>query len=170
MKLIHRVPSNMVNDLWPAIESFVAGAMDHHPFMDAQDIRLILLAGHAQLFIVTGEGRKVQGFAAMEVVHYPRRRVANILASGGEDGFTSVAVHDLLPILKQWASEQNADTLAILGARPGWLKLLRDEGGDAEKFVTWWTELGSVQGWRQFKEPDADHGLGTVEAGATLPH
>jgi len=168
--VIHRVPTHLVPDLWPALESFVAGAMDHHPFMEAQDIRLILLAGGAQLFIVTGEGRKVQGFAAMEVVQYPRRRVANILASGGNEGFTSVAVHDLLPQPKQWAQEQHADTLAILGARPGWLKLLQSEGGNAKKFALWWAELGDVQGRRQLEESAADGRLPAMGQGAAVPH
>jgi len=167
--MIHRVPSSLVPDLWPALEAFVVGAMDHHPFMDAQDIRLILLAGGAQLFIVT-DGRMVQGFAAMEVVQYPRRRVANILASGGNEGFTSVAVHKPLPQLRQWAQEQHADALAILGARPGWLKLLQDEGGNAKKFVLWWAELGDVQGRRQLEESAADGRLPAMGQGAAVSH
>lgn len=166
--MISPVPAALVMDLWPAIEQYVAAAMEFHPFIDASDIRFILLNGGGCLFLVT-EGRKVQGFAVMEVVHYPRRRVANILASGGDEGFTSVAVDQLLPILRQWAAEQGADTLAIMGARPGWLKLLRDEGGNAEKYVLWWAELGGVQRRRQFEEY-ADHGRGTVVGSETLPH
>lgn len=168
--MIHRVPTNLVPDLWPAIEAHLAGAMEFHPFLNANDVRVILLHGGAQLFVVVGEGRRVQGFAVMEVIHYPRRRVANILASGGDDGFTSVAVRELLPQLKQWAAEQNADALAILGARPGWLKLLQNEGGNAEKFVLWWTELGDVQGRRQFRQPEADGGQSAVGSGTAVSH
>jgi hypothetical protein len=166
--VIHRAPAALVVDLWPAIEKHVTAALDFHPFLSAEDVRLILLAGHAQLFIAA-EGRKVQGFAVMEVVQYPSRKVANILASGGEEGFLGAAIHELLPVLKQWGAEQGADAIALTG-RPGWLKALRNEGGHAEKLVTWWTRLGNVEGRRKLQESDANHGQRTVEAGSALPH
>lgn len=169
IRMIHRVPAALVTDLWPAIFKHVVGALDFHPFLGPNDLHDLLLRGHAQLFIVTGEGRKVRGFAVTEVVAYPSRKVANILAAGGEEGFLGTAIHELLPILKQWGAEQGADAIALTG-RPGWLKALRDEGGHAEKLVSWWTRLGDVQGRRQFQESDADHGRGTVEAGTALPH
>lgn len=165
--MIHAAPSSLVADLWPAIEKHVAAALDFHPFLGPADLHLILLNGGCQLFIVTGEGRKVQGFAIMEMVQYPSRRVANCLAAGGEDGFLGTAIHELLPVLKQWGAEHGADAFALTG-RPGWFKALRDEGGHAEKLVTWWTRLGDVQGRRQ--QSDADHGRGTVERGTALPH
>jgi hypothetical protein len=165
--VIHRVPAALVTDLWAAIEKHVSAALDFHPFLEPEEVRLILLNGGAQLFIVTGDGRRVRGFAITEVVQYPSRKVANILAAGGEEGFLDTAIHELLPHLKQWAAEQGVDAIALTG-RPGWFKALRNEGGHAEKLVTWWTRLGDVQGRR--KESDPDHGRGTVERGTALPH
>jgi hypothetical protein len=166
--VIHAVPAELVNNLWPAIDIHTTAALDFHPFLTSDDLRTLLLNGHAQLFVAVGEGRKVQGFAAMEVVRYPARLVANILASGGDEGFLSTAIHELLPILKQWAAEHGADAIALTG-RPGWIKALRDEGGNAEKLVMWWSELGDVQGRRQLEKPTADGSLTAVGQGAAVP-
>lgn len=165
--MIHAVPTDLVPDLWPAIEPHAEAACEFHPFMESRDLARTIMKGNARLFIVT-EGGKVQGFAAMEVVDYPRRKVANVLAAGGESGFLSVAIHDLLPHLKQWGREQGADTFAISG-RPGWLKALRDEGGESLPLVTWWTRLGD-EGRRQLQESDPDHGFRAVVSSEALPH
>lgn len=167
--MIRRVPAALAGDIWPAIEQHAKAAMGRHPFMDETDLLGLILSGHACLFIKVAGGH-ITGFAATEVVIFPRCKVANIIACGGERGFLDTAIHEMLPELRKWGEEQAAKYLAILGARPGWLKPLRDEGGNAEKFVTWWTELGGVQGRRQFEESDADHGRGAVERGAALPH
>jgi hypothetical protein len=166
--VIRDVPTDLVPDLWPAIEKHVEAACAYHPFMEALDVARLIMKGHARLF-VSFEGGAVQGFAAMEVVQYPRRKVANVLAAGGDTGFLSVAIHDLLPILKQWGREQGADTFAISG-RPGWLKALQHEDGQAVHLVTWSTRLGNVEGRRKLQESDANHDQRTVETGAALSH
>jgi hypothetical protein len=163
--VIRPVPTDLVPEIWHAIEHHVEAACKYHPFCDARDIARTIMKGHARLF-VSFEGGRVQGFAAMEVVEYPSRKVANVLAAGGERGFLSVAIHELLPILKQWGREQGADTFSITG-RPGWLKALRDEGGEAVDLVTWWTGLGGVE---RREEHNADHGVRTVERSEALPH
>ncbi len=81
--MIRAVPVHLVNDLFPAIEKHVTAALDFHPFLTADDLRTLLLNGYAQLFIALGEGRRVEGFAIMEVIRYPSRKVATVLAAGG---------------------------------------------------------------------------------------
>jgi hypothetical protein len=166
--VISAVPTDFVPDLWPAIEKHAEAACEYHPFMDALDLARIIMKGNARLFVAF-EGEKVQGFAAMEVVQYPRRKVANVLAAGGDKGFLSVAILEMLPILKQWGREQGADTFAISG-RPGWLKALQNEDGKAVTLVTWSTRLGDVEGRRKLQESDADHGRRAVEGSSALPH
>jgi hypothetical protein len=166
--MIRPVPTDLVPEIWPAIEKHVEAACEHHPFMDALDVARCILKGNARLFVCFENG-KVQGFAAMEVVQYPCRKVANVLAAGGERGFLSVAIHELLPILKQWGREQGADTFAITG-RPGWLKALQNESGESALQVLWWARLGDERQGRQLQESDADHGLRTVEGSTALPH
>lgn len=166
--MIRDVPTDLVPELWPAIEKHVEAACEYNPFMTALDVARVIMKGNARLF-VSFEGNSVQGFAAMEVVQYPSRKVANVLAAGGDNGFLSVAIHELLPILKQWGREHGADTFAIYG-RPGWLKALQNEDGESVTNVLWWTRLGDVGEGRKLQKPDADHGFGAVERRAAIPH
>jgi hypothetical protein len=150
--LIYRAPAELVSDLWPAIELHVERAMEHHPFMEADDVLLLLQQGTLQLFVSTDD-RKVAGFAVMEVIQYPRRKVANVLACGGEHGFLSVAVHELLPVLKAWAAERGADTFALSG-RPGWVRALKSKGFSSVAHITMWADL-NVEGRRRRRESNS---------------
>jgi hypothetical protein len=51
--LIYCAPAELVPDLWPAIELHVERAIKHHPFMDADDVLLLLQQGTLQLFVAT---------------------------------------------------------------------------------------------------------------------
>ena len=142
--LIHRVPTHLVPDLWPALESLCEKAMKWHPFMDAEDVLLALMAHKAALFLAVQE-RQILGFAVTEVITYPRRKVANVLAAAGHRGFLSVAVHELYIELERWAIEQDADTFSVIG-RPGWLKYAKQhEGAQSLSTVTSWKRLGECQ-------------------------
>jgi hypothetical protein len=163
--LIYPVPAELVHDLWPAIEIHVERAMKHHPFMQAEDVLTLLYHGSLQLFVAT-EDRKVAGFAVMEVIQYPSRKVANVLACGGERGFLSVAVHELLSVLKAWAAEQGADTFALTG-RPGWVRALKKQGFASAAHVTMWANLdGEGRRRRRESEPPNSYtdSLGTSTA------
>lgn len=164
--MIHHVPIHLVPDIWPAIERHVERAMDYHPFMDKEDVFASLILGGCQLFIAT-QDREILGFAVMEVVHYPSRKVANVLAAGGGKGFLSVAVHELLPVLQAWGREQGADTFALTG-RPGWVRALRTHGFQSVPHVTMWADL-NVEGRRIF-EHSADDNLGALGSSPALPH
>jgi hypothetical protein len=162
--MIHRITSGTAVELWPLVQEHAAAAMEHHPFMDAADLLDQITTGHAQLFIVTAE-RAFVGFATMEVLQYPRCRVANVLAAGGNRGFLSVAVKDLFPMLEAWAREQGADTFAVHG-RPGWLRVSKAiEGSNRRTYGVAWRRLDHERR-RQPKSDDA--GIGALERGATL--
>lgn len=112
--------------------------------MEAEDVFLSLMAGKAALFLAVEDGQ-ILGFAVMEVITYPRRKVANVLAAAGHRGFLSVAVHELYLELEKWAIEQDADTFAVMG-RPGWLKYAKQhEGAQSLSIVTSWKRLGTCQ-------------------------
>jgi hypothetical protein len=167
--VIHQVPAQLVPDLWSAFEHHVDAACTHHPFIDAEDIEDILLAGNGQLFIHV-DGSKVTGFAVMEVIQYPRRKVASVLAAGGDKGFLSAAIHELLPELKKWGAQQGADTFAISG-RPGWLRALRNHEFQSVTHVTLWATLDDLDiRRRREQESDSDDRLRTVEGGPALSH
>ena len=165
--MIHAVPAKLVTDIWPAIERFVESAVNRHPFMTADDVLAVILYGNAQLFIDTAAGR-IRGFACMEVIQYPRRKVANVFCSGGERGFLSVAVHDLLPVLMAWGREHNADAFAILGGRPGWVRALRNAGFQSAPYVTMWADLD--EGRRKQRNTAADDNLRALEGSSAVSH
>jgi hypothetical protein len=158
--LIHSVPTELVPDLWPLIEHHVKRACVYHPFMDSGDVLDLLYRGLLRLFVDTRD-QKVTGFAVMEVVTYPRRKVANVLCAGGEHGFLSVAVHELLPVLKAWAVEQGADSFALTG-RPGWVRALRSQGFEVATHVTMWANLDEQGRWQR-RHGTADNDFHPVE-------
>lgn len=123
--MIHEVPARLLPALWPAIEGFAHAACKRHPFLEAQDVLAMGLAGKAQFFIA--EDRGLQGFAVMEVLEYPRSSVANVLAAGGRRGFLNILVEDLYPLMQEWAQRQGAEMFSLSG-RPGWLKVTRPLG------------------------------------------
>lgn len=157
--MIYPTPTRLVHEVWPMIERHVAEACRYHPFLEAEDLLTVLLYGNARLFVVTREGAFL-GFAIMEVVEYPRRKVANVIAAGGERGFLSAAVVELLPVLQAWGIEQGADTFALIG-RPGWVRALRHLHGQATAHVTWWTDL-NVKGRRKQQHTATDLGIRAV--------
>lgn len=165
--LIHSVPTKLVPDLWSGIEEYVKQACEYHPFMEANDVMEVLLWGAARLFIATDD-TGILGFAAMEVVEYPNRRVANVFLAGGAHGFLSVAVNDMLPVLQRWGRDQNAEAFSIIG-RPGWVKPLKAKGFKSETHVTLWQDF-DVEGRRKQQHSAADPNVGTVEGRATLSH
>lgn len=166
--MIYRVPLHFVSQMWPSILAYVQRAMEHHPFMEAQDVLDLLLGGSVQLFIASEE-KKVTGFAAIEVINYPRRKVANVLAAGGEHGFLSVVVREVLPELISWAKEQGADTFALTG-RPGWVRALKAKGFLSAAHVTMWADL-NVEGRRWRRQSTAANGnLGAVEERSAIHH
>lgn len=117
--------------------------MRHHPFMEAEDVLLALMYGKAQLFLAVESGQ-ILGFAVMEVITYPRRKVANVLAAAGHNGFLSALIDHVLPECEKWAVEQGADTFAVMG-RPGWLKYAKARGAQSLSTVTSWKRLGTCQ-------------------------
>lgn len=165
--MIHSVPTRLVEDLWPAIEPHVKRACKFHPFMSSSDVKEVILWGAARLFVATKPGG-IAGFAVMEVVQYPSRKVANVLAAGGEHGFLSVAVNDLLPVLQAWGREQDADAFAITG-RPGWVRALRSKGFQNLSYVTLWADLDEQGRWQQ-QDSDADDRFRAMETGTALSH
>jgi len=164
---IHRVPSRLLPDLWPGLKPFAVEAAEHNPFMEAEDLLAACLVGNAQCFLLLEEGGIV-GFVAMEVLNYPRRRVASVLALGGRPGLLDASLPTLREALVAWAHEQGADTLAVIG-RPGWMKALRDEGFDSVTHVTLSLRLGG-HGTEGRVYTAADDRIGALETGSALPH
>jgi hypothetical protein len=163
--LIHSVPTKLVPDLWSGIEQYVKAACEYHPFMESNDVMEVLLWGSARLFT---DDSGILGFAAMEVVEYPNRRVANVFLAGGIHGFLSVAVNDMLPVLQRWGKDQSAEAFSIIG-RPGWTRALKAKGFNVQVHATLWQDT-DVEGRRRQQHTATNQHVGTVGGGTALPH
>ncbi len=164
---LYHVPTHLIDDIWPAVLGYVERTCEYHPFMDAADVRVLLDHGLGTLFIATSEDGVV-GFGVLEVVDYPRRRVANVLGAGGKRGFLAVAIDELLPFMIAYGKDQGASVVAYSG-RPGWIRKLHRYGGDSKRFVTWWADIDE-QRRRQQQFPAPDDHARAVEAGPAVPH
>lgn len=137
---MHRVPTDLVPNLWPAIEPFAKAACRRIPFVCSEDFLRKLLMGHGRLF-VSIEAGKVEGFAIVEVLSFVKRKVAHIAVFGGIRGFLSTAETHLFPLLEEWGREQGADTFALHGG-PGWLRIARRfEGSHTSTMCAVWRSL-----------------------------
>lgn len=165
--LIHSVPTKLIPDLWSGIEEYVRAACEYHLFMESKDVMEVLLWGSARLFLATDE-TGILGFAAMEVVEYPNRRVANVFLAGGAHGFLSVAVNDMLPVLQRWGQDQDTDAFSIIG-RPGWTKALKAKGFSSQVHVTLWQDT-DVEGRRKQQHTAPDQHLRAVVGSSAIPH
>jgi hypothetical protein len=161
---IYHVPQHLLDDVWPSVEKYVERAQAFDPFKNTHDVYMLLSHGFASLFIATRKGMIV-GFGVLEVVQYPSRRVANVMAAGGEYGFLATAIDDLLPMMIEHGRREGA-TVVTLSGRPGWVRALRRLNGSSKRFVTWWADIDE-QGRRQLPTAPDDH-AGTVEAGTTV--
>lgn len=162
--MIHRIQTSAVPDLWPLVHEHAIAAMKWHPFMDENDLLQVILAGQGQLFIVT-KNKDFLGFAACEVIQYPSRRVANVLAAGGRLGFLGVSVKELFPALEGWAREHDADIFAVQG-RPGWLRIAdRISGTRCMRVGVAWRPLAYE---RRRRIGTDNSGIGALEGGATV--
>ncbi len=162
--MIQKIPREFVSQLWPFIEGHVKRTCAYHPFMESEDVRSLLERDMATLFVSVEHGRVI-GFGVLEVVEYPRLRVANILGAGGESGFLSVAINELLPFMIEHGKTQGA-TVVTLSGRPGWLRALRHLNGRSQRFITWWADIDE-QGRR--KVATGNHAR-AVETSAAIPN
>ena len=155
---IYQVHPRFLPDIWEAIESDVSRACEHHPFLNARDVRALIEHGRATLFIATKDGG-VMGFCALEVVEYPSRTVCNVLGIGGKRGFLAM-VDELIKVVLDFGKSQGAMTVALSG-RPGWLRALRHVGGRSQRFITMWADIDEQ--WRRINQDD-HNSLGTSAA------
>ena len=72
---------------WPVVGSLLDSAMSHSEGeLNAEDVRQMVEDGHAFVLVIVQAGEIVAA-GAVEVVGYPRYKVANIIAVGGKRVF-----------------------------------------------------------------------------------
>lgn len=72
-----------VDGYWPIVSGFLDSALQHSEGeLNADDIRTLVDAGRAFILLIV-EGDEIKAAGAVEITEYPRFRVANIIAVGG---------------------------------------------------------------------------------------
>lgn len=84
-KLVERVSPSLLDDFWPTLSPGIVAALAGHGHgeMDALDVRLMLEAERAHLFVAIVDGR-CRGCAVVQFLNYPRFRVAHIIVLAGK--------------------------------------------------------------------------------------
>lgn len=166
MTLIHRVPPELVQDLWPSVEGYADAAMRFHPFMEAEDLLTLLIEWRqAVMFLATDPGG-VLGFAVAEVVEYPRCRAVNVVAAGGRRGFLPTLAGPMREEIEAWGRERGAWVFSAMG-RPGWIRVAERMRGQALPLSVIWKEIPDG---RRRQEADHDRNARPVGSRDPLPH
>lgn len=135
----HDIPSSLVPDVWEAAVPFVSRALEYHPYLKAEGLLAQILAGRAQLILVTnGEG--VVGAAVMEAIHYPPITVGNVVVLGGVRGFYRRYLDDVTDHLERWSVTHGCAKIGMLG-RPGWAKYVTRRGWATQPVLAAWKDL-----------------------------
>lgn len=101
---VELVPIEWVNRVWPAVEGYIASALEwSNGEYSVEHARALVTTGQWLLLIAT-EGAEVQGAATLSMFNRPTDRVAFITAIGGP-GVTS---DDMFEQLKVVAASQGA--------------------------------------------------------------
>lgn len=72
---------------WPVVGAYLGKALRHaEGELGPEDIRQMVKDGHAFILVVV-QGGEIVAAGAVEIVHYPRYKAANIIAVGGKHVF-----------------------------------------------------------------------------------
>lgn len=119
------VPAEHIENVWPSIERYVAGAAEYtNGRYTTEDIKNEFKR-EAQILWIAFDERHVYGFVATAVTEYPQKRALFMNFIGGEEGMLWKV--PMLETLKRFARDQNCSILEAVG-RPGWAKIFGADG------------------------------------------
>lgn len=137
--LVTQIPSESIPKVWPLASKYIEAGLEDHPWMRADDVFLLLCSNMATLFLIAGES-EVLGAVVMEVIQYPRHRVANEFVAGGERGRLAEHFEEVHAVLARWATDMGCTGMGALG-RPGWEKWGRGFGYQSKPARVYWRLL-----------------------------
>lgn len=126
------VPREYIDDVWGRIERFMGMAAEYtFGRYTADDIKDSILNYEHDLWMAF-DGEDIKGVVVTNFVQYPRMRCLAMQFTAGEDLKDWKA--PMLALLQRWARDNNCDKIESSG-RPGWPRVLRDDGAE----VLWHT-------------------------------
>jgi hypothetical protein len=130
--LIGPIPATFVALLWQHVEHIVGDAIAPNVPMDAQTMRLRLIAGQVGLWVVSDAQDRVVGGALVALTFYPSAAVATVSVPRGAS--REAWFLELVEEIEQWASGCcGASALAIIGDKDCGAAL----GSTARCTMTW---------------------------------
>lgn len=136
--MIREIPAFLVPEFWPLVDTMFEKALEHHPHLDIDGLKHLLLTGRAELILVI-EGTIVAGIV-MESVRYPSEMVGNIVAAAGDVGSLATHGERIEKYLEEWCLTRNLSTISMLG-RAGWSTFLSRHGWQTQPSLVAWKEL-----------------------------
>jgi hypothetical protein len=92
------------------------------------DIGKRILSGEQQLWIILNDDKEIIGSIVTQVWDYPRKKVAEIVACGGDSSNElNEYIFQSMSVIEDFALENYCDVIRIEG-RKGWLKPLSKMG------------------------------------------
>lgn len=137
--MIREIPIALIKPIWKAMEPHFAEALKPHPFLDSEGLLWLALNERAYLVAVLDDER-VAGVIALDIQQYPKKRVGNVLALGGETGSMERFADEVETFLVEWCHANSLDSLGMLG-RPGWGKTLARRGWQVQSIVCAWKDV-----------------------------
>ncbi len=135
--MIAVVPAKLVSEVWDHFSPMLKKSLEVHPFLSIEDLRGLVAQGYADLIIDTNGSQAM----VMEVVTYPSKRVANVIAMGGKKVMGQL-LHNLIDFGETWAQRHDCDYFAMIG-RPGWINFVTSRNGHSLKQIQAWKKLES---------------------------
>lgn len=131
------VDASLVPSLWDSAGPYLDRAMEHHPFMDGEDLLSVILSGNASLVIIV-QGDELRGAAALEITKFPKMLVGVVIGMGGDDIYPHM--HTVMQWIEEWFRKRGCRKITELG-RPGWVKVADRLGYSHARCLQVWKDL-----------------------------
>jgi hypothetical protein len=120
------VPPNHVNDIWDAVEGFIAPAVmvTNGRYM-VEDVKAAAKNGDMQLWIAFTDDRDIIGCEVTAISDYPSRRILTLLFTGGKN--IRSWRDEMTEVLLRWAEDSRCSGIEGYG-KEGWIKMLEPYG------------------------------------------
>jgi len=137
--MIREIPLPLLPRLWSSLGPHLERALRRHPFLDLEGLQWLAFNGRAYIIAVL-DGDRIAGVIALDIQQYPKKRIGNVLALGGEIGSLERFSDEVESFLLQWCRENSLDSLGMLG-RPGWSKYLARRGWHVQPIICAWKDV-----------------------------
>lgn len=125
---VSHVPREFVDQCWPNVEDYLAGAAKYtHGRYEVDDIYHAVMDYDHHLWVAF-EDNTILGAVVTNFLHYPRKKYLCMSFCGGER--LSEWKDPMLKMLQHWAFDNHCDGVEAT-ARIGWAKVFKQDGHKA---------------------------------------